>query len=236
MRMKQLMGAGLLLVGTLILTSAAAADCDLVGSVPAGVVVYHGAPVGVFTWRNPGLNPAPPFDHPANPDGPAWFAVSWQFSIHAGMRFLVGQEDQRLYLHQYQLSQMIATLTCDTHADFTAQTGINFDQGDYPAAQEFCRDVAPFQYNGYIIRQDQVRGEPELILCDPSAVLRYRGQKEWYVSQVPHDRTGGLGPNFDDEVYGCFLNNQDLSDFVCQAAEHPRQQLLDEAGRLPATN
>lgn len=215
--------------------SAASAACNTTGSVPNGAVIYHGAPVGMFTWQNPGLNPAPPFSHPSNPDGPAWFAGNWQFSVHAGIRYLLGQSDVTMYLYQYQLKQTIATLTCETHADFSKQTGISFANGDFDAAVDFCKNKAPFQYNGYVILKDQVREEPELILCDPSSVLTYNGQKAWPVSQVTvkgTQFTGGVGQDFSGQEYACILNNSNLSDFTCGKTKSAQDRLQEEAKRV----
>lgn len=202
---------------------AAHAQCDPVGTVPQGTVVYHGTPVGMFTWQNPGLNPAPPFDHPANPDGPAWFADNWQFSIHAGLRYLVGQSDTNLSLYLYSFRQEIAVLVCPDLATFSAETGIPLDNGDYVAAETFCAKYAD-QYNGYVIQQDAVRQQPEYILCQPAAVLSYGGSRKWYVTQVEGGWTGGAGEDFAGHNWACLLNNGDLGNFLCQQQAMQQQQ------------
>jgi hypothetical protein len=198
----------------------AVAACDLVGSLPGQAVLYHGSPVGMFDWRNPALNPAPPFSHPKSPDGPAWFAHGWRFSIHAGVRWLVNQPGNTLFLHAYSLKRQVALLICDDHADFRRQTGISPDSGDYVMARRFCATYAKANnYDGYGLRFDAVRGEPEYILCRPSEVLGYTDVREWPVSRFREgglDYTGAVGRNFANEEWACVLNNADLTDFYCR--------------------
>ncbi|CAA0118156.1 Uncharacterised protein [Halioglobus japonicus] len=221
----------LALLTVLNLHTPAIAECDQTGRVAEGTIYYHGSPVGIFTWRDTELNPAPPFAHPKKPDGPAWFTNSWEFSVHAGSRYLIGQTDKSLHLHKYKLKSMVSTLTCETHADFTKYTDISFENGDYQAATTFCNKIAPLQYNGYIINRDQVRGEPELILCNPRKTLEYLGSRSWPVFQIDQsgiEYTGTSGDNFQGRKWNCLLNNDDLSDFFCKVSEHS-EDALDNA-------
>lgn len=204
-------------------------QCDDVGTLPQGTVLYHGTPVGMFTWQQPDLNPAPPFNHPSTPDGPAWFADDWQFSIHAGLRFLQGQSDTSLTLYQYSLRQQIATLTCPDLDSFTEATGISLENGDYPAAVAFCA-AYPFQYNGYVIEQDAVREQPEVILCNPASVLTAPQQQTWFVTQVGREYTAGGGRDFSGNTWNCLLSNENLGIFICEQPQ-ARQQSGGRTGR-----
>lgn len=208
-----------LLILALMLAADAGAECDPIATVAEGTLVYHGTPVGIFSWSDPSLNPAPPYDHPRSPDGPAWFADDWQFSVHAGLRFLMGQSDIDLHLYRYSLTQQIAVLECSTTTEWAAETGISLQNGDYPAAQEFCSTLAVDQYNGYLIDYDAVRRQPELILCQPSEVLALEATETWWVTQIdddPYFYTGGSGKDFSNNTWNCLLDNNDLLTFFCQ--------------------
>lgn len=215
---RSLTSAGLVALA-LMATPGARAACNDIGMIPSQATLYHGAPVPEFVWRGEDLNPAPPFAHGTVPDGPAWFAFNWQFSVHAGLRFLTGQDEGSLTLFQYRPSQDLAVLDCDSHSDFGHRTGIDVDRHeDIDVARAFCSTIAPDQYNGYLIRSDRVRREPELILCDPNAVLTTNSQHRWSVQQVVESGiayTGAATSNFGGNDVFCVLNNANLGIFAC---------------------
>jgi len=182
--------------------------CDSVGTVAKDTVVYHGSPAVEFKWAL-GVNPFPMMPHNKMPDAPAWFAFTAPFSIHAGLRFLVGQKNT-LYLHQYKLKQQIAVYSCRDHAELLHDSGLAA-AADTVLAAAFCKKYAD-QYNGYIIQRDAVRAEPELILCS-TAVLTYVDKSDWLVAPVVRamaDWTGAINGKT-----ACFLKNNALAQFEC---------------------
>jgi hypothetical protein len=195
------------------------AACDAVGQVRAGTILYHGTPVAMFNWQNPQLNPAPPFSHPASPSGPAWFAADWEFSIHAGVRFLMGRSDTSLVLYRYTVQTTMSALICRTMAELSAFTHIPDSGEDVEMARQFCARYKD-QYNAYVLLEDAVRREPEYIICDPAARLKLDGQRQWWVTQVRvggDTYTGASGKDFTDREMTCLLNNANLGDFRCRA-------------------
>jgi hypothetical protein len=172
------------LCGVLLHTSAASAACGDV-ALDDKYSVYHGSPIspGGFAWVG-GL-PPPPFKHAPVPDGPAWFAFTDEFSIHAGLRYAAGKNDS-MYVHQYLLpNHGISVKWCDTHAEmsaFIAKLQNPSVVNDGAMGRTFCNDdKVKFQYNAYLILKDQVRQEPELIVCQPSDVLKYASSSKWEV-------------------------------------------------------
>ena len=137
----------------------------------------------------------------------------------------------------------IPVLSCPNHADLEEHTSIGFADEDESnrAARFFCeaffyRSAGPDDdpmananptFKGYIIEQDRVRGERELILCDPAGGLRRTGSEPWAVSQSagppPGRNDAGsftVGDNNSELGIGrhqCWLNNNALQDFSCPA-------------------
>jgi hypothetical protein len=196
--------------------SRAQARCDKVGHIAKDTLLYHGSPAALFDWRNTGLNPPPPFGHPDSPDGPAWFALNKTFSLHAAVRYTVGTTIPSVTLHVYKVVQQggIAALVCDDHESFHAATEIAVDD-DVTMADTFCKTVAKDQYNAYEIRRDQVRHEPEVIICHPAQVIKLASSETW---TVHHDGAAHQIGRFDGhnkllEAYMLDLSNNDLSNF-----------------------
>lgn len=167
----------------------AAADCSD-GTVKDTTTLFHGSPVspGGFSWRG-GL-PKPPTAHSKKPDGPAWFAVDDEFSIHAGLRLTIAGRDSHLYVHSYKPQDGGVSLrgcaTWDEMADAIKKMDSSADVStDVSMATAFCKvQRSAFQYNGYFILKDRVRGQLEIILCEPDSVLTYEGTDVW---DVVHD-------------------------------------------------
>lgn len=222
-------------LATCLLAHSSLAQCTQ-SEVSPNSVIYHGSPVKMFDWRRTDLNPAPPFNNPPSPDGPAWFAWNWQFSVHAGLRYLQGQSGVSNTLHRYNVHTKPNVLSCPNHAAFSAHTQLSFDNGgDVVAANNCCQrfffdalnDPGLQFYDGYIIQNGRVRNEPELILCYPSDKLKLTGSEEWGVSQFP-GAPGALAASFtggaNDGTLGIgrilwLLKNAGLADFFCQPAE-----------------
>jgi hypothetical protein len=190
--------------------------CDAVGVVAKDTIVYHGSPAANFKWM--GKNPWPAVPHDKAPDPPAWFAFSWQFSIHAGLRYLVGQQTT-LNLHRYKINQQggIAIMDCKNHAELFVDSGIGAVASDNAFAAAFCKKYHE-QYNGYRIQHDAVRKEPELILCN-TKVLTPVDNTEWSVAPVavPNPLTG-VPDQYTGAIHGankCILKNNNLGDFKC---------------------
>jgi hypothetical protein len=196
--------------------SRAQAGCDKVGHIAKDALLYHGSPAALFDWRNTGLNPPPPFGHPDSPDGPAWFALNKAFSLHAAVRYTVGTAIDSITLYTYRVSQQggIAALICDDHLSFKAVTQIAIDD-DVEMAKTFCATLAKDQYNAYEILQDQVRHEPEVIICHPAGVIKRAASEVWTVHHNGPIHVIGRfdGNNTPLEAYALDLSNNDLSNF-----------------------
>lgn len=197
------------------------ANCDRVGHVPQKTQLFHGSTAALFEWRDTALNPQPPFRHPNSPDGPAWFALNRDFSLHAGVRYVVGTNQDKVTLHTYQVQQQggIAALVCDDHNSFYKETKIPVND-DVAMAMAFCGNYAKTKhYNAYVIQHDRVRREPEVIICNPTTVVKYTGSEDWNVHRdvAHHTYTiGKFGPhNVVIEAYQLDLGprGNDLANF-----------------------
>lgn len=194
---------------------------------------YHGTPVAEFVW----FDQDRPVEHPRTPDGPAWFAFDEEFSVHAAVRLVRLQVDANnnllpaaLQLHRYRLSARTTgrLLTCDTHAEFIQASRIRgnrmdgTERADSDLAADFCASAnwgsAPVDaYDGYRILQDRVRGEPELILCDPIGAAQHVDTAAWSVG-LADGRKAAIGTKFaDGATYFCKLGAR-LVDFDCARA------------------
>jgi hypothetical protein len=166
----------------LLAAPVARASCDEVGRIQENTVLFHGSPAALFDWRHVEGWPRPPFRNPNSPDGPAWFAFTYPFSLHAGLRYLIGTDQKVLTLHKYKVKQRggIAVLICDNHDELGRQTKLPVED-DVVTAQAFCNKYKD-QYNAYRINADRVRKEPELIVCRPGEVLQHEGSEDWHTN------------------------------------------------------
>jgi hypothetical protein len=195
-------------VALVLAARTAHAACDQVGHIPENTMLYHGSPAALFDFREVQGWPKPPpaIKNPNAPDGPAWFAFNRQFSLHAGLRYLVDTSPGmgKLTLHTYKVNQRggIAALICGNHGEFAHETGLPVND-DGATARAFCNKYRD-QYNAYRINADRVRGEPELIVCQPSQVLQHTSSEEWVTFVNNNERQYVVGNS--NEAYELNLN------------------------------
>jgi len=110
----------------------------------------------------------------SHPNGPAWFAGTIGFSLHAGMRWI--NANANLYMNKYKAMVQIPILSCPLFNDFYRGAGwLNANglttQPQGAAAKSFCQNMAVHNYAGYSIGQDAIRHQPEYIICEPDIWL-----------------------------------------------------------------
>lgn len=154
----------------LVLPATAHAACND-GSIAQNAALLHGTSFIPLTDR---------LGQPSTtPREPAWFADDGhrEFAIHAGARY-AGPGATEMNIHHYTATAAIPVRICATRDEFIADQDVmdatfTFDAGDEDRtiARHFCAAATSAAYRGYQINADEVRAEPEYILCTPPASL-----------------------------------------------------------------
>ena len=164
--LKRLLAAALLMV----LPATAHAVCND-GNIADNTALLHGTSFIPLTDRA-GLPSTTPRE-------PAWLAdnAHREFAIHAGARWATAGATQ-MQIHHYTAAAQIPVRVCPTRDEFIADQDnldhtFNLDAGDEDReiARHFCAAATSAAYRGYQIDADEVRAEPEYILCQPAADL-----------------------------------------------------------------
>lgn len=143
-----------------------------VGGPGAKMHLYHGTHVATFLKNRA----QPDGEIQLAPSGPAWFAPDLlpknKLYIYVPMiRMMCNQADGQqtpLYLKTYYFDHEVTMMQCGDALGF-------YDNFEMQVALDFCGQG---QYAGYALTADGVAREPEWILCNPSADLKFESHKK----------------------------------------------------------
>lgn len=148
----------------------------------AGHVLYHGTLASKFTHEYACAGGPSPhhYTHPPTPDGPAWFADSEKFSLHAAVRFTRPGKPAEITVHSYDIYQSIGVMSLPTIEDFRIFMHEQFQMdapfNGFAEGMAVAKRVLDGGVGGYALMKDTVRGEPEYVLFE--AGMRELRQRE----------------------------------------------------------
>ncbi len=136
----------------------------------AGAKLFHGSPAGEFTHDFfQDTSPSPThFEHRPWPDAPAWFAANPLFSMHAAARFTRAAVEATFTLHTYTVNKPLNLYSLEDMAEFADfMVTLGEPRPTYNAMAQaipLARLALGSDLDGYVVKQDIVRQEPEYVL------------------------------------------------------------------------
>lgn len=156
-----------------------------------GTQLFHGSPAGEFTHAY--LEQAGPspyhYEHPPQPDAPAWFATNILFSLHAAARFTPPNQQATFTLHVYQVTKQIELMSFQDMQDFAAfmddqHQMKNVTINGVREATPLAKRALGSALDGYVVLKDVVRQEPEYVLFG-SGLAKLGAPEKFTLSLVP---------------------------------------------------
>ncbi|WP_117212382.1 hypothetical protein [Allorhizocola rhizosphaerae] len=184
----------------------------------AGAKLYHGSPANEFTHDFfAATSPSPThFEHRPMPDTPAWFATNVLFSLHAAARFTPPGQQATFTLHTYTVSKDLNLYSLEDMADFAEfMVGLGEPKPKFNAkaqALPLARLALSSNADGYVVKKDIVRQEPEYVLFG-SGLAKLGTPEPFQLRLVP---VAGHHPprstvHFDQAVLGAPLATYDYT-------------------------
>jgi len=159
-----------------------------------GKILFHGTLASKFTHEHldkAGPSPAH-YVHPLTPDGPAWFADSKKFSLHAAVRFTRPGQPAEIVLHSYRVKRPISMMSLPDMESFRIfmqeQHQVQASFNGIMEGLALAKFSMETNMGGYALLRDTVRGEPEYVLFELGLSKLYQIEVQT-VRVVPIDQT-----------------------------------------------